>query len=423
MLSSIQTKLRSPLVPLSLLILIDHIGFGIFFPILVPLFMDPQGILGPDAASQVKSFWYNVTLSVFPVALFFGSTLLGSLSDQFGRKKILILCLLGAILSYFLAGVAIDYMTIPLLIVSRAIAGLAAGSMPIAQAAIVDISDERERGSNLGLIILAASVGFLIGPLLGGFFANANIVSWFSYSTPFYIAALLAFVNLCFLLRFFKETFAPKKAKKFRWQKCVELSIAPFKVKNIRFLSFIFLLVQLGWSFYFQFISLFLLKRYQYSAQDISLFMTLMGIGFAVGSCWALRILSRYFKDITLALASLGIIVFSLLIIITELHLFANWVSSFWVGVGMAVLYSLMIKFFSCLVSEQEQGWIMGVSEAIVSVAWAITPLASTYLENIELSLPLQVATVLLGASMILLCFWKAPVLQSLKPNLKLASD
>lgn len=426
-------NLRNPLIPLSLLILIDHIGFGILFPILVPVFMEGNGILGPETPEFMKSLWYNVTLSVFPVALFFGATLLGSLSDQLGRKKVLIFCLLGAILSYFLAGVAIDLKLVPLLILSRFLAGLTAGSMPIAQAAIIDISNEKDRSANLGIIILAASLGFLLGPMIGGFFSDGSIalsmadflgasfgnfvaknglVSWFNFSTPFFVASLLALINLCFLIFFFKDTYIPKKQKKFNWMESLELTVAPFKTKNIRFLSLIFLLIQFGWGFYFQFVSVFLLKRYQYSSQGISIFMTLMGVGFAFGSCWALRILTKYFEERKVAIGALMVIIPSSLITVCGFHPHLNWLAAFLMGTCMAIVYSLMVTFYSKTVSEDKQGWVMGVSEAVISIAFAITPLASIYLENWDLALPLQLAAIMLTLGTFLFLFWKEPKLE-----------
>lgn len=403
-------NLKSPLIPLCLLILIDHIGYGILFPILVPVFMGTENIfLGPETSEFMKSFWYNITLTIFPITLLFAATLLGGFSDQFGRKKVLVFCLIAATVSYFLAGIAIEYGCLSLLISSRALAGIAAGSMPIAQAAVIDISTDSEKAANLSLVILAGSVGFLMGPMIGGFFSNTNIVSWFSYATPFYVGSFLAFLNLCFLLVFFKETFIPKEKVPLRLSDCIRLYKAPFVMKNIRYLSLICLFIQLGWSLYFQFVSVFLLKRFEFTAQDISVFMTLMGIGFAIGSCFGLRILSKYMDDLKLALASLVVIDICLFMTAIEFHSMAIWAGSIFLGITMSMVYALTVKFFSETVSAEEQGFIMGVTEAICSAAWATTPLMATYLENMSILLPLSVATALFIASTFMLSYWKNP--------------
>lgn len=398
---------KNPIFPLTLLILIDHMGLGIIFPVFVPIFMDSSNsIVGLEVGESLRSFWYNFTLSIFPVMMFFGATLLGGLSDQIGRKKVLLICLSGASLGYFLSGLAIDIRSLSLLLFSRALTGLTAGSMPIAQAAVVDISTEENKATNLGYVILAASLGFLLGPMTGGFFTNASIVSWFCYSTPLYLASLLALMNM-WMLKFFKETFTPRQKIQLNFNQCLDYLTAPFKMKPIRFLAATFLLMQLGWSFYFQFISVFLLKKYQFSSQHLGLFMSTMGMGFALGSCWILRLLTRYLKDNTVAFTALAIATLSMLGTIYEIYPNFAWIGAFLLGIAMAIAYSILIKLFSSLVSEDQQGWIMGVSEAIAAVAWAITPLASSYLENVNLSTPLTVATFLLLISTFMLKYWK----------------
>lgn len=409
------TIVKSPFLPLFLLVMIDHIGHGIFFPILVPVFMEGDGILGPHVSPFMQSFWYNVTLSIFPIMLYFGATLMGGLSDRFGRKKILVICLIGASLSYLVAGIAIILKNLPLLLMSRAMAGFTSGTMPIAQAAVVDLSSEKNSAQNLGLLIFAGSLGFLVGPLLSGVCSDSSIISWFSYSTPFFIAALLGLINLVLLLLVFKETFVPKITQSLGLKKCLEFAIAPFVVEKIRFLSLIFLLLQLGWSFYFQFISIFLLKKYQYGSQNISLSMSMMGIGFALGSTWLLRVTAKYFSDKLTAIGTLGIATFCIFCTTLDCGELFNWIFPFFIGATMAALYSLMIKFYSTAVSREEQGWAMGVSEAMVSIAWGTTPLISTYLENWALALPLQVATAILVVTILLLQLWKFPAWRDAK--------
>ncbi len=416
MVSRFKIYLGNPLLPLYMLILLDHMGLGIIFPILVPIFMDSNGILGPEAPDLLKSFWYSATLSIFPIAMFFGATVLGGLSDQLGRKKVLMICLLGAAVGYALSGLAVDTNNLYLLIFSRGLAGLTAGSMPIAQAAVIDISDDKNKAGNIGLVILAASFGFLFGPLVGGFFANTKIVSWFSYSTPLYFSSLMAVINLV-LLRLFQETFIPKKVVSVSLKQSLSFIVDPFRTKSIRFLASIYLLMQLGWSFYFQFIAVYLLKKYDFTSQHIALFMSLMGFGFALGSGWIPRLIAQYLRDNLAALGCLAIATLSILATVSDIHISIAWFASFALGVTMAAAYSIMIKLFSNSVSEEKQGWIMGVSEAIVAVTWAITPLLSSYLENVAISIPLVFSMGLLLISTIMLIYWKPVRLEIAEPT------
>lgn len=414
MFSRISLNFKNPFVSLSLLILIDHMGFGILYPILVPIFMDSGGgILGVGASEASKSLWYSITLSIFPICVFLSAASVGDFSDQFGRKKVLVLCLFVASIAYALSAIAVDFQNLPLLLLSRVLAGLAAGSMPIAQAAAIDLSTEENKAANLGVIIFMASFGFLLGPLVGAFFTNNAIASWFSYSTPLYFASIMALLNL-WMLKFFNETFIPKKRASVSVIRMLNLLVVPFRMESIRFLACVYLLMQLGWSFYFQFISIFLLKKHAFSAQHIGYFMAVIGIGFAVGSCWVLRIITRYFKDPMVGLLSLSLATLGSFLTLCNLHFVFIWLTAFLLGVSMSVAYSIMVKLFSSLVSKEKQGWIMGVTEAIASVAWATTPLVATYLERFDLSVPITMATLLYLSSVLLLRYWKpASILES----------
>lgn len=77
-------------------ILIDALGVSIIYPILPALFLQPPGLLGPTVATSTRDFWYAFSLCVFPVGMFLGMHVIGALSDRFGRKKMMMLCLLGS---------------------------------------------------------------------------------------------------------------------------------------------------------------------------------------------------------------------------------------------------------------------------------------------------------------------------------------
>ena len=150
-------------LPLFLVIFIDAMGLAIMFPILTPIFMNLHvhgGILAAGASLLVRNIFYGVTLCIFPLFMFFGTPFLGDLSDHIGRKKVLIICLLGATVSYFLSGLSVDFKVVWLLLVSRAVAGFTAGSQPIAQAAIIDVSPPDKKALNLSLLLFPAALGF-----------------------------------------------------------------------------------------------------------------------------------------------------------------------------------------------------------------------------------------------------------------------
>ena len=140
-------------------ILIELTGFGIVIPILP--FMAPM--LGGDTRDiALVLVTYNV-----------GSVLMapfwGRLSDRIGRRRVLMLCLLGMSLSYVALALA---STLPQLYFARALAGLMAGTMPVASALMADFSPPHQRARAMGLVGTAFGVGLVLGPVLGGLLAG-----------------------------------------------------------------------------------------------------------------------------------------------------------------------------------------------------------------------------------------------------------
>lgn len=129
------------LFPLFLVLVIETMGMGIILPVLGPLFIDKAGtIIDPAMNLAWRQFLYGLTLGIFSIAMLFGAPILGDMSDRLGRKKTIVLSLLGSAIGLSISAVGIDLNSFLLLIFGRFFAGFFAGSQPIAQAAIADIS-------------------------------------------------------------------------------------------------------------------------------------------------------------------------------------------------------------------------------------------------------------------------------------------
>ena len=139
-------------------------GFGIVLP-LFPFYAERLG-----ASPEI----ITLTMSVFSLGQFFAAPFWGRISDSIGRKKVLIISLVGSGLSYIMLAYA---ETLTLVILSRVFAGLMAGNISIAFAYVSDISDPENRSAGLGKVSAALGLGFMTGPAIGGFFAGTDVVS------------------------------------------------------------------------------------------------------------------------------------------------------------------------------------------------------------------------------------------------------
>jgi MFS transporter, DHA1 family, tetracycline resistance protein len=395
----------SAIFALASVIFIDALGMAILFPLFNALFMDPKiGILPASASLELRHFYYGVSLSIFPLATLFSAPVLGDISDKIGRKKILIISLAGAFLSYILSGGAVYLKSVILFLIGRLIAGLTAGSQPIAQAAIIDISHPEKKAHNLSIIMGAMAFGWVGGPLLGGFLTDSSVVSWFNPAIALFCAALLSLLNLLILQLFFRETLREKKKLvKLHLHKGPMEFVLAFKLKNIRVLSAIFLLLEIGWAFYFGYVSLFLNARFQLSAHAVGVFLAFMAVGFALPSFGMVKAATKYLTKENAAASALGIsgVVF-LLTCITSPQNYVLWVISVLVGVSVGMAMTFFLALFSDRVSLAEQGRIMGITMAIISAAWAFSAFFGSFIANIGPSMPLVVGGIVMIISSVL---------------------
>ncbi len=186
-------------------IFIDAIGFGIIMPVLPQLVMQVGGI-GLSDAIEVGA-WIGFAMAM---GTFFAAPVLGNLSDAFGRRRVLLLSLGGLTVDYLLLVVV---GTLPLLFIARIISGILGGSYAAAQAAIADVTTPDERARNFGFVGAAFGVGFVAGPVIGGFLGEMGP------RAPFVAAASLAGLNFIYGLTLFPETLPPERRRPFDWRR------------------------------------------------------------------------------------------------------------------------------------------------------------------------------------------------------------
>lgn len=165
-------------------LLIDVTGFGLIIPVMPELIMQ---ITGADVSAASK--YGGWLLFSYAIMQFLFAPVLGNLSDRFGRRPVLLISLLGFSVDYLIQGFA---PTILWLFIGRLIAGICGSSFTTASAYIADVSAPEERAKNFGMVGAAFGLGFIIGPMLGGFLGEWGV------RVPFFVAAGLAFLNACY---------------------------------------------------------------------------------------------------------------------------------------------------------------------------------------------------------------------------------
>jgi DHA1 family tetracycline resistance protein-like MFS transporter len=138
-----------------LVVFIDLLGYSLILPLL-PYYAKTFN------ASQTVT---GLLLASYSIMQLIGAPILGRLSDRFGRRPILLLCILGTTIGFLMMGLA---ATLWVLFVSRMLDGLTGGNFSVTQAYISDVTNEKDRSKALGMTGAAFGLGFIIGPVAGG---------------------------------------------------------------------------------------------------------------------------------------------------------------------------------------------------------------------------------------------------------------
>ena len=192
-------------------IFLDALGFGLAMPILPRIVSD---MLGSQSGA---SYGYGLLVAIYSLAIFLFSPILGRLSDQWGRRPIVLVTLAGAAIDYVVTAWAGGF---GLLVAARLIAGVCGANISTAAAYVADVTAPDARAKSFGLIGAAYGLGFIVGPPLGGLLAT------FGLRIPFLVAAVLTGFNFLYGLLALPESLALQNRRPFRFS--IRQLIAPF---------------------------------------------------------------------------------------------------------------------------------------------------------------------------------------------------
>ncbi len=377
------------LIPLFLVIVIDSMGFGFLFPVLTPLFLHGHSPIFSETVSLgVVHFYYGLVVAMYPLLMFLGAPLLGDLSDKIGRKRVLLICLVGTGLGYLVCGWGVSLGSIFLLLLGRMISGITAGTLPMAQAAVADVSADRvKQAKYMGLMMFAIAGGQILGPFLAGILSDQAITTHFTNATPFYIASLLAVLNIVWLVMAFKETYVVHQKGKIDLLKTVRSYRHVVDNKRLLLMTLVFLCMQLDWSFFSQSSPAYLQQNFAYSNLALGIFSSSLGVLIAIGGgVITPRVASKMTSHRAAIIGMFALGIGTCFTVIAKNQV-VFWCATAVTSIGAAMAFSFIITLFSGVVNKTEQGWVMGISGAVIAIAWALTALSSGFFLNISASL------------------------------------
>ena len=349
-------------------ILLDIIGIGIIFPI-IPDLLSEVGI-GKNASAAL---WGGLLSSSYAFMQFAFSPTIGTLSDIFGRRPILLLASLLLALDYLVMGFA---ETIWILFIGRIIGGLAGGTIATGTAYLADISSAKDKKKNFAIIGAAFGLGFILGPVIGGLMGEISI------RAPFFLSALLSLLNFFLCLFLLPESLGFRTKKNFSIRSLNPLlNISNiFKIRLFKGLFFCFFLIALSNTVYPAIWSFWGREVFGWSSGMIGFTLACYGVLLFIVQAFIIRL--QFFDRLsTKNLMSFSLICGIIALVSFGVVRFEVFVFAIIPIAALSEMVSPTLKaFLSNEISEMDQGFLQGILNSIVGLTSIIGPISMSYI-------------------------------------------
>lgn len=396
---------KSSLKIVFLTLFLDLVGFSIIFPLFPAL---AQHYLEVDSENYFLRLIFDSIHSLLSVSgkmdmssiVLFGGALgalysflqfiaapiWGVISDRIGRKPVLIISVTGLALSYLLWFFSGSFT---LLILARFIGGIMGGNISTATAVVADVTQKENRAKGMAFIGIAFAFGFIFGPAIGGLLSMIDLTKSYPalaeygvnpFSMPAAFACILAFFNVYWLTRKFKETLPPEK----RGQSASDRSINPlvlFKplpyngVNLTNFGHFFFLMAFSGMEFTLTFLAV---ERLSYSSMDNAYMFIFIGFVIAMIQGGVVRRRARQVGEKKMAIMGLISIIPGLLLISNAGGSGLLYLGLFFLAVGSSMAIPCLTSLVSLYTPSEYQGKSIGIFRSLGALARVVGPIIAS---------------------------------------------
>ncbi len=391
-----------------LVIFVGFVGYSLMITVLTPLFLHANSQAFPGyVGTSHSAVWLGIVLCAYPAAQFFGSPVIGALSDRFGRKQPLFWSLLVLCFLYLAIGLSIAMNSYPALLIFTFVCGLFEGNIVIAQSIIADISDASNRTRLFGYIYLSSSLAFVLGPLVGG-----QLAYYMGVPVSFYAVVVLLVAMLFVVKRNLVETHAVQmRSDKTVGQALRQLChlFSPPAALPWLWRNFILYVAIFG---FFRCYPMYLVSHFHMHVGKESLFIAYVAVPIVLANAGLTGRLDKRYSA-WMMVRGAAIFLGACLIGIVALG-FAEWTlffTLFLTGLCVALALPACSAHLSLMICGKQQGAVMGNNQALQVAAEAISGLVGGYLATVSHGLPLVFLGILAWVAAI--TFFYAPAKQS----------
>lgn len=342
------------------------IGFSIITPV-VPFLVQPYISNPKDQAIVV-----TLLTSVYAACVFFAAPGLGALSDRYGRRPLLLICLLGSAIGYLVFGIG---GALWVLFAGRIIEGITGGSISTIFAYFADITPREQRTKYFGWISAVAGVGSAIGPTVGGLLAR------FGYSVPMYCGAVITLLNFIYGMLYMPESL--NKDNQLKEIPIVRLN--PFtqllnvlSIKNLKRLLISAFLLWIPNGALQAVFSQFTIDTFHWEPAIIGLMFSIMGVQDILSQGFIMPRLLLKLSDAQIAILGMisEIMGYSLIAASALFSFYPFFIAGMFIfGFGDSIFGPSFNGMVSKSVDSSEQGRVQGGSQSIQALARIIGPI------------------------------------------------
>lgn len=399
---------------------IDYLGIALVYPIFTGMLFDPTcPIISQDSSSACRGAILGILIGLTPLTQFFCAPLLGAISDFKGRKKTLIYGTLSGFLGYSLAVLGACIYSLSLLFLYRILVGIAAGTVPVAQAVISDTSTKENKAQRFSLFSASLGLGFTVGPFLGGKLSDPSIASWCGYATPFVAASVMCLLSLMIITWKFPETLEEGGNITFNFMNSINNIRKVFLWPQLRWLFLATFAFAFGWSFFNEFIPLLLREQFGFNLNAIGNYYAYGGAWYALSSGIIASAILKYFPPEKVGVKALiGCAACMLLFLVIQERQYIWFILPPFM-LCLSFTYPTTAAMVSNRAGHENQGEVLGVYQSVIGCAMGLSP----FLIGSAIGMCPSLTAIGGAFSMLLagLAFWKGS--RPVTTNLNLVKD
>ena len=352
-------KNKSALSLIFLTVFIDLLGFGILIPIL-PSFAITA--LGVDEAAV------GIAIAIYSLVQFIFNPILGKLSDKHGRKPVIVFCLLINALGYVIFAFTSSFI---ILLVSRIVAGIGGSSIAVAQAYIADVTTKETRSKGMGIIGSAFGLGFVFGPLIGGFLSKLGYMETGLAAAAFSFIAFIVTIILLPESNLDRISVVETKRRMFN----IDAILNAFKNPSLAILITLFFILTFSFANIYGTFALLGLQVYGFTDLQNGYMFGIVGLSSAIVQGGLIGPITKRFGKKRILIFGSFIIMITLALIPYAGNFLWLAVDSIFLSLGTGMLQPTLLSLISEVTSEAEQGITLGVNQSLSALARMFGPL------------------------------------------------